>query len=153
MSEVELLQAAIASGGAWYAVAMAAVVAGIRIYRHPVVQGLLPVVAQWSRLKPWARIAIIFAASGLSAWVTGVMAGQSVVASLSAALITALGAIGGHKATKAVGHAQTAAAMKKDGSYAPGAVRSAMAVVLPVDHKGIKYNASIRTSVDRNLAK
>jgi len=155
MADFELLRASWDCLG-WYGLVIGAIVIGIRQLRKPAVQGILgrvSVYLQWAGWPLWVRLALICASAGGGVALTTLVAGQGWIAAAVAALPVALGAIGTHKVTKAVGHAATLfAAIKGDpvappllqagrkAAYRPGSLRTTLDSlgVLPLDHKTIK---------------
>lgn len=131
------------SGIGWYGVAAAAVVLLIRGFRSESVQSVLPVVAQWSRLKRWVQLLLVFCAALLASWVTALITGMAPAAALLFSIPTALTAIGGHKATKAAGHAMTRDSIRMDIGYKPGKIRAAVSPILPMDKKAMARAADL----------
>ena len=98
---MEEIQAAYQSLGLWGGVA-AAVMVGIRLYRKPRIQNLLPMVLRWSTVPRWCRWILIGVVSLIASLLAALAAGTAPVTALVAAIPTAIMAVLGHKATKAV---------------------------------------------------
>lgn len=143
MNDTELLNQAIQSGlGAW-AVAPAAVVAGVRVLRAAPIQAAIPPRWRWDSLPWWAQYVVVGVSSVAASVATAVLVGVAPAVALAAAVPVALAAIGGHEVSKAAGYADTAKKLTADPGYVPGAVRKAISPVLPIDS-----NAIIRAKTD-----
>lgn len=140
---IEMLSSAIEAGGTWYAVAVAVVVVIVRIYRQPAMQGLLPPESRWDALPKLARLVIVLVVALGAAWVAALLAGQSPLAALLAALPVALSAVATHKVTQAIGYAHTSAQTRKDLGYKPGSIRTALDPILPIDRERVERANSI----------
>lgn len=136
--DLDLLRQALDAGVGWYGIAAAAVVLLIRLYRSAPMQAIVPLVMQWRRLRPWARLTLVFAAALLSAWVAALIAGQGPLLALGMAIPVAIAAIGSHEVTKTVGYVQTQAAVAKNLGYRPGAIRTALQPVIPIDRNAMR---------------
>jgi hypothetical protein len=128
----------------WYGLAIAAVVLAIRWLRKPIVQDLIGMITPqlcWFAWPSEVRKACVFAVSLGASFLAAMVAGQGILISLVASIPVAISAIVTHKTTKAIGHAQTRRALKKNPDYRkPGGIRTSLDFlgVLPVDHKSIK---------------
>ena len=132
-----LIQQVQQAGLGWYGAAAVTVVLLVRLLRMEAVQMLIPMEWQWNRLKPWARLLIVFASAFAASWLAALLSGQAPVAALAAAVPVALTAIAGHKGTQAVGHADTQRRLLRDPEYSPTALRSVVSPVLPIDRQAI----------------
>jgi hypothetical protein len=146
---IALYQEAARAGLEWWGLAAVFVVLSIRALRTDVAQGLLPAVFQWHRLKRWAQLLIIFAAALGSAWVTALIGGAAPKAALLAALPVGLAAIGGHKVTKAAGHAHTQSQLRKNLNYEPGSIRTSIAPLLPIDQNSLRRANQVSKTAHR----
>lgn len=105
----------------------------LRIYRTSALQALLPKRARWEGLHPYAKVGLPFVVSFVGSLLLSLAGGGAVLSSLPAAFMAALGAIGLHHVTKAMGQAQTNMALKAEGpSYSPSPARRAFSIVVPL---------------------
>jgi hypothetical protein len=105
----------------------------LRIYRTSALQALLPKRARWDSLHPYAKVGLPFAVSFVGSLLLSLAGGATVLSSLPAALMAALGAIGIHHATKAMGQAETNSQLKALGpSYTPSPLRNAVSIIVPI---------------------
>ena len=105
----------------------------LRVYRTETLQKFLPKRARWDSLHPAAKFLLPFAAAFCGSLLLSLAGGAAVLSSLPAALMAALGAIGLHHGTKAIGQAQTNMALKAEGpSYRPNAFRRAASIIVPL---------------------
>jgi hypothetical protein len=99
---VEACIEAYASGG-WFALLSPVVLFGIRFYRLDQVERRLPVWARWSSWPKWGQWLALFLSAAVAAVITALVGGIGLKAAVVAAIPIALGALGGHKTTKAIG--------------------------------------------------
>lgn len=120
--------------GLW-CIPVVAVMLGVRLYRMPQVQDSLHPRWQWATWPRWAQWGLIGVGSLAASVATGLVSGVGWTAALMAAVPVALGAIAGHKGTKAIGHTMHKAALLDDPAYEPSPFRSAASLVVPLDHR------------------
>ena len=138
MPPVDVAIEALKSGAPWYGSAVGATVLLVRALRAPVLQASLPRLLQWSKMPRIVRQLAVAMTSAACSWLAALASGAPPRAALVAALPVALGAIGAHKMTKAIGHAHTRRALALEGpEYEPGAARRAVSPVLPIAHNRI----------------
>ena len=106
----------------------------IRLYQLPGIQTMLPSRARWDRLTPVAKVALPFLLSLAGSLLLAVLGGATVLSSLPAAIGVALGAIGLHHATKAVGSAMYDRELKSNSRYEPTPLRKSAGLIVPLPH-------------------
>lgn len=145
-----LLRQASETDAGWYTLAIVAVVVGIRAYRIPAIQSMMPAVAQWGRLPFTLRIGIVFAVAAGASLAAGLLAGKTILAAMLSAVTVGIGAIVAHKTTKAIGHVQTQRAVDRKGlGYRPGSIRIALDPVFPLDRHELDGAAVLREAAER----
>ena len=137
MNDAELLTKAIESGAGAWAVAPAAVVAGVRMLRAGPIQAAMPPRWRWDSLPWWAQYLVVGVSSAAASMATGVLLGVAPAVALAAAIPVALAAIGGNEVTKAAGYAGTAKRLAENPDYEPSALRKAVAGVVPINTKAV----------------
>ena len=105
----------------------------IRIFRTDAVQSMLPQEYRWERWSALAQGGFVFGLSFAGALATALSQGIPIAAALSAAVLVALQAMGFNSATKNIGYGQTLAAVSKDTTYQPSALRDAISIALPIN--------------------
>jgi hypothetical protein len=125
----------------WFGFVIAGLVLIIRWLRKPLIQHALGYISprlKWSKWPKWVRRVFVLFGAFVGAIFTAVLGGQSIMAAIVASLPIAIGAMGTHKITKAVGHHLTNTGMAKDPArYRSGSLRTSLDVIglLPINHK------------------
>lgn len=105
----------------------------LRLYRTEFLQTLLPKRVRWDSLPPAMKVGIPFFVSFVGSLLLSLAGGATVLSSLPAALMAALGAIGLHHGTKALGQMATNSALKAEGpGYTPSPLRRAASIIVPL---------------------
>lgn len=130
---IEAVAEAYANAG-WIAAAATILMFGVRIYRVPLVQGMLPKEAQWSAWPVWARYLVPFFLAFSGSLVLALVGKVAVGVAIAGALTAALTSIGMHKGTKALGKAE-AKVRKLTPDYMPGTSRKVLSTIVPIDKK------------------
>ncbi len=115
------------SGGIWL---------GLNGFRDPRVQAILPPGLRWEAWPLGVKLGVVIGGSFVAATLAKVSEGTAILGALVAAASIAI-----NEVTRHLGYAQTAAAVGKDPSYKPSALREALSIALPINRELLKTTA------------